>query len=323
MNDKTMRAALVTQPDGPFQTVALPRPVVREGEVLVRVLASALNPLDGKVHTGQAPHARQPLPAVLGIEMAGVVEAVGPGAPWVPGDRVMGMVGGVGGRQGTLAEFVAVDARLLAPLPRGWAPREAATLPLAFITAWEGLVDRARIQAGQTVLVQAGAGGVGAFAVQLALAQGAVVWATGRPAHRALIEGLGARFLPLDQPGATKGIGFDIVFDTLGGAFLDQSFQLVNPFGHVVSCLGWGTHSLAPLSFKGATYSGVFTLEPLLSGRNLESMGAILGHAARLAEGKALRPRLAPQRFGLDTVNDAFALLNAHTGSGRVVVDIG
>jgi NADPH:quinone reductase-like Zn-dependent oxidoreductase len=159
----------------------IPKPVAAAGQVLVRIHASGVNPLDAKIAAGKAAHARMPLPAVLGIDMAGVVEAVGPGVTaFAPGDAVFGMTGGVGGLQGSLAEYAAVDADLLAHAPRSISLREAAALPLAFITAWEGLVDRARVQAGQSVLVQGGAGGVGRMVIQLALARGAQVTATGR-----------------------------------------------------------------------------------------------------------------------------------------------
>ncbi|KLD67802.1 quinone oxidoreductase, partial [Xanthomonas hyacinthi DSM 19077] len=142
---------------------------------------------------GQAAHARQPAPAVLGIDMSGTVEAVGEGVEgFAPGDAVYGMTGGVGGVQGSMAEFASVDARLLALAPSGLPLADAAALPLGFITAWEGLVDRAKIQAGQTVLVHGGAGGVGSMAVQLAGALGARVVATGSASQLATIAAMGA-----------------------------------------------------------------------------------------------------------------------------------
>ncbi len=116
------------------------------------------------------------------------------------------------------------------------------------------------------------AGGVGHVAVQLARALGAEVFATGSAHSRAVIERLGATFIDRAERVSdyvlrlTGGRGFDRVYDTVGGVALDASFQAVRRFGHVVSCLGWGVHALAPLSFKEATYSGVFILPPLLSG---------------------------------------------------------
>ena len=171
---ETMMAAVLEQAGAPFRVAQISRPVPGAGEVLVRVAASGVNPLDTKIQAGQAEHARQRLPAVLGIDMAGTVVALGAGVTaWRPGDEVFGMVGGVGGHQGTLAEYVAVDAGLLALKPADFTMREAASVPLVFITAWEGLVDRAAVQAGQRVLVLGGAGGVGQMAIQIATAAGA------------------------------------------------------------------------------------------------------------------------------------------------------
>ena len=136
--------------------------------MLVRIHASGVNPLDTKIRAGKAEHAKQPLPAVLGLDMAGTVEEVGPGVTaFRPGDDVYGMVGGVGGLQGTLAEYVAASADLLALKPKTLSMREAAALPLITITAWEGIVDRAQVHSGQKVLVHAGAGGVGHIAYSL------------------------------------------------------------------------------------------------------------------------------------------------------------
>lgn len=327
----TMQAQCVHAPGGDFGAVTLPRPEPAAGQVLVRVHASGVNPLDTKIRAGQAAHARQPLPAVLGIDLAGVIEAVGPDVSgWAPGDAVYGMAGGIGGLQGSLAEWVAVDARLLARKPERLTMREAAALPLAVITAWEGLVDRAGVHAGQTVLVQGGAGGVGHVAVQLARAHGAQVFATVAADDFAQVRTWGAtpidfRAEPLDDylRRHTAGQGFDIVFDTVGGPVLDASFTAVRRHGgHVVSILGWGTHSLAPLSFRAASYSGVFTLLPLLSGDGRERHGAILREAAALVDQGRLLPQLDARRFTLATAADAHALVAAGQARGKVVVDV-
>src|SRR5215813_2753136 len=174
-----MKALLVDQPNGPFRLVDVPRPAPRPGEVLVRIHASGVNPLDTKIRAGVAAHARHPLPAILGMDLAGVVEDLGDGVTaFERGEQVYGMTGGVAGVPGSLAELAAVDARLLARKPRNISMREAAGLPLVAITAWEGLVDHARVSSGQRVLVQGGTGGVGHVAVQLARAFGADVHAT-------------------------------------------------------------------------------------------------------------------------------------------------
>lgn len=162
----TMQAALLEAHNAPFRLATLPRPTPGPGQALVRIHASGVNPLDIKIKQGDAAHARHPLPAILGLDLAGTVEAIGEGVTrFRPGDAVYGMTGGVGGHQGSLAEYAAVDAALLALKPAALSMRQAAALPLTAITAWEGLVDRAAVRAGQTVLIHGGAGGIGSLAI--------------------------------------------------------------------------------------------------------------------------------------------------------------
>ncbi len=329
--DDRMRAAVLDAPGAEFRLATVARPTAEAGQVLVRIKASGVNPLDIKIRAGQAPHARHPLPGILGIDLAGVVEAVGPGVTgFRRGDEVYGMTGGVAGLQGSLAEFAAVDARLLAHKPANLDWREAAALPLIFITAWEGLVDRATVHAGQKVLVQGGAGGVGHIVVQLARAFGAEVFATASEAHKDFLAELGAT--PIDYRNTaveqyvaahTGGRGFDIVYDTVGGATLDASFQAIRRFGHVVSALGWGAHALAPLSFRAATYSGVFTLLPMLTGEGRDHHGEILREATRLAETGKIVPRLDRRQFTLETIGDAHQAVGTGSAAGKIVVTVG
>lgn len=325
-----MRAYIVEQLGGPFREADIPRPTPAAGQVLVRIHASGVNPLDAKIRAGKAPHAKQPLPAVLGLDMAGVVEAIGPGvAAFRPGDEVYGMVGGVGGHQGTLAEYIAASADLLAHKPKSLTMREAAALPLITITAWEGLVDRAKVHAGQKVLIHAGAGGVGHISVQLAKAYGAEVFATVSPEKQHIVTGYGAtpidyRTLSTDQYVElhTNGEGFDIVYDTVGGATLDASFSAVKRYtGHAVSCLGYTTHSLAPLTFRGATFSGVFTLLPLLTGFGQANHGHILREAAVLADSGKLKPLMNTQQFSTKDIEAAHTAVEAGA-FGKVVIEI-
>lgn len=324
-----MRAAVLTAHNAPLQICEIPDPSPGPGEVIVRVMASGVNPLDTKIRRGEAAHAQMAPPAVLGIDMAGVVVAVGAQVQrFRAGDEVFGMTGGVGGVAGSLAELAAVDARLIAPKPKALSMEQAAAVPLGFITSWEGLVDRAGISAGQQVLIHGGAGGVGFLGVQLALARGAQVFATGSPASLEVIRQVGAtpidyRATPVNDyvDAYTGGEGFDIIVDNVGGATLDASFAAVKRYtGHVVSALGWGTHSLAPLSFRGATYSGVFTLMPLLTGRGREHHGHIMSEAARLADSGQLVPRLNTPTFSLDQVNDAHTIVENGTATGKVIV---
>ncbi|BDX35268.1 quinone oxidoreductase [Mycobacterium antarcticum] len=326
-----MRAALLTAFGGDLQVTTIADPAPTRGQVLVRITASGVNPLDTKIRRGQAAHAATVLPAVLGLDLTGVVAELGPGVTgFSVGDEVYGMTGGVGGHQGSLAEFAAVDARLLAIRPSSLSMRHCAAMPLSIITAWEGLVDRARVHPGQRVLVHGGAGGIGHIAVQLARARGAEVYATASPGNKDTIRRLGAT--PIDYTTDTVddyvgthtgGEGFDVVFDTVGGATLDDSFAAAKRYtGHVVSALGWGTHSLAPLSFRGASYSGIFALMPLLSGNGREHHGDILRHARELADTGHLIPRVDPRTFTLDKIGAAHDAVESGHTDGKVVITV-
>lgn len=326
----SMKAAVLEMHGAPFRLVEVARPAAGPNQVLVRVHASGVNPLDVKIRAGEAAHARHALPAILGLDLAGVVEAVGPGVTaFRRGDEVYGMTGGVGGVQGSLADYAAVEADLLAPKPSNLTMREAAALPLVFITAWEGLVDRAQLQSGQKVLVHGGAGGVGHVAIQIARALGAEVFATGAARSLAYISSLGATAIDRAEVAVddyvaqyTGGQGFDVIYDTAGGATLDASFAAVRRFGHVVSALGWGMHALAPLSFKSASYSGVFTLLPLLTGEGRAHHGDILRQATRLIEAGRLSPRVDPRRFSLGALDDAYQAVAEGGLQGKAVIDV-
>ncbi|KAA2242952.1 zinc-dependent alcohol dehydrogenase family protein [Chitinophaga agrisoli] len=325
-----MKALILNSYNSPLQLQEVEKPVPASGQVLIKVRSGGLNPLDLKIMSGQAGHAQTKLPAIPGIDVSGIAEAVGKDvSTFKPGDEVYGMIGGVGDNQGSLADYVAADARLLALKPKNLSFHEAAALPLIFITAWEAMVDRANVHEGQKVLVHGGAGGVGHIAVQIARARGAEVFATVNKRHFELITGYGA--VPIDYSATsveaymdryTDGEGFDVILDNVGGKTLDDAFAAVKRYtGHVVSILGWGSHSLAPLSFRGATYSGVFTLYPLLSGNGRSHHGEILRQATALIEAGMVKPTVSPSSYNLETVMDAYREVAAGS-AGKVVVDI-
>jgi NADPH:quinone reductase-like Zn-dependent oxidoreductase len=297
MSSEHMRALILEDYGAPFVYRVIDRPRPDFGEVLIRVKASGVNPLDAKIKAGEAEHAKQPLPAVLGIDMAGIVVEVGEGVTsYAPGDKVYGMTGGVAGLQGSLAEYVAVDAELIARKPANLTMREAAAIPFGFVTAWEGLVDKARIEEGQKVLIHGGSGGIGQMAIQIARAFGADVYATDTDDKQAIIEWFGATYIDADTVSVadyvnkyTRGAGFDIVFDTVGGA---------------------------------ATYSGVFTLQPMLTGMGREHHGAILREATRMAEAGQILPLLDPRHFHLQTADQALTLIVRRGETGNIVVEI-
>jgi len=326
-----MKALVLEHYGAPFVLKELERPVPKDREVLVQIKAASVNPLDTKIKAGNAGHAKTTLPAILGIDMAGIVVEVGAAVnTFKPGDKVYGMTGGIAGVQGSLAQYAAVDADLLALTPENLTMEEAASIPLGFITAWEGLVDRAEIAEGDSVLIHGGSGGVGHLAVQIAVAKGAKVFATASPAKKELVESFGATLIDYTTVTAadymdqyTNGEGFDIVFDTIGGSVLDDSFKVAKTYsGHVVSILGWGTHSIAPLSFRGATYSGVFTLLPLITGKHRAHHGEIMSEATAIIEAGQLKPIIDPTPYSFENIEEAYQAVADGKSKGKVIVKI-
>ncbi|MEN2401466.1 zinc-dependent alcohol dehydrogenase family protein [Flavobacterium sp. MC2016-06] len=324
-----MKALILEEFSADFQIKNIDKPIPAEGEVLVRIKASGINMLDTKIKAGNAAHAQVTLPAILGIDMAGIVESVGKNVTaFAPGDEVYGMTGGVGGVQGSLAEYAVVDSELLAIKPTALSFKEAAAIPLAFITAWEGLVDRAKIAAGMTVLIHGGTGSVGHIAIQLAKSFGAKIYATGSAENLDEIMAYGATAIDYNAISMeeyvneyTDGKGFDVIFDTVGGTVLDNSFKAVKKYtGHVVSILGWGSHSLAPLSFRGATYSGVFTLMPLLTGEGRAHHGEIMNKATQLANQGKLKPAVNSEDFSFENITKTYTALEKHSLKNRAIV---
>ena len=331
INNMKMKALVLKEFNTPYQLMEVEKPVAAKGEVLVKIMASGVNPLDLKIVMGKAAHAHAKPPVILGIDMAGIVESVGEEVTdFKVGDEVYGMTGGIAGVPGTLAEYAAVDTTLLALKPKNLTMREAAAVPLIFITAWEGLVDRAKVGPNKTVLVHGGAGGVGHIAVQLAKAMGAEVYTTVTETNNNLIESYGAvpinyKNLSVDEYVAkyTAGEGFDIIFDTVGNEILDASFRAAKQYtGHVLSILGWGSHSIAPLSFRGATYSGVFALYPLISGKGRGHHAEILTNATKLIEAGKIIPMVDATHYSLETISEAYLSLEQRTAKGKVIVDV-
>ena len=241
-----MRAVLMTAAGGPevLEVADLPEPqITGERDVKVRLRAAGINPVDYKLRSGGTIGGS--LPVVLGVDGAGVVEAIGPAVTrFKNGDEVYFVDGGYGPTPGTYQEVKIVDERLLARKPERLSFVEAAAAPLVTITAWEALRGRARVERGQRVLVQAGAGGVGHMAVQIARLAGARVATTVSPGPKTeLASSLGAE-LCIDYTREdvaaklrawTGTDGADVVHDTVGGKTFTACFELVRPYGDLVS----------------------------------------------------------------------------------------
>ncbi len=317
-----------------FTEMELPTPRPGPGQVLVEVAATSVNPVDTKIRAGGRAMCPD-LPAVLHMDVAGTVVELGEGvASLRPGDAIYGCAGGlktVAGENlgGALAQFMAVDAELVAPKPATLSMVEAAVLPLVTITAWEALFDRAHVGPGMRVLVHAAAGGVGHVAVQLARHAGADVVATVSSAHKAAIaRELGAAPVDYRQRDVgdyvaehTDGRGFDVVLDTVGGDNLPRSLVAARVGGTVVTILAQGRHDLAELHMKGLSLHAVFMLIPMLHGVGRGRHGEILRDAARLVDEGRLRPLIDPQRFAFAEAGAAHRKLESGAAVGKIVLE--
>jgi len=314
-----------------FRTIDIPRASIGEGEVRVKVRASSVNAVDWKIRRGIAAVLAPDFPAVLHGDVAGVVEEVGIGVrQFKPGDEVYGCAGGVKGLGGALAEYMSADAKLLAHKPASLSMREAATLPLVSITAWEGLIERAAVKPGQRVLVHAGAGGVGHIAVQLAKWAGAEVYSTVSSTEKMEVVrrlGADAAINYKDQTVSdyvqqyTDGKGFDIVFDTVGGENLDASFQAAAVNGAVVSISTHSTHDLSLLHQKGLSLHVVFMLIPMLHNQSREKHGRILRNIADLVDAGKIRPLLDKQGYSFEEASLAHRRLESGEAIGKVALE--
>jgi NADPH2:quinone reductase len=326
-----MQAVLVPQYGEPevLEAGEVEDPAPKGRDLLVDVHASAMNPIDFKIRRGALGDARQP-PFPLGFDVSGVVRQAGPDAAgFSEGDAVWASPALI--RPGAHAERVLVDARTAAPKPSSLSHEEAAGLPLVTLTAWEALHERARLQAGETVLVQGGAGGVGHVAIQLAKQAGARVLATaGRDASKQLCARLGAEkvldYNERDPAQAardeTGGQGPPVVLDCVGGAVFENSADAVAPEGRLATIVGaQGEEALKGLFLKSATLHFEMMGAPVIHGTDPARQGRILREAARFAEQGALKPHIG-QRFSLldaEQAREAHRQQETHHTVGKMV----
>lgn len=314
-----------------FENAELPKPNVKSGHVLVKISATSINTVDTKIREGgnDIPFAPA-LPAVLGMDFAGTVEAVGEGVTaFAEGDEVYGCAGGLGDLQGTLTEYIAADARLIAHKAKNLSMREAAALPLVAITAYEGL-KRAGVAEGQKVLVHGGAGGVGHVALQLARHLGADVYATGsKDKQLAWIEKMDATAINYKNETVedyvashTGGEGFDVVYDTVGSENILTSLEATKLNGQVATTVSMVELDLTVAHMKGLSLHVVFMLIPMIHNIGRDEHGKILSEITSIVEAGGLEPLLDENRYSLSEAGDAYARLISGKAMGKVVVDI-
>jgi NADPH2:quinone reductase len=328
-----MRAWVIDDFGGPdaFRVAERPVPEPGPGAVVVRVAATSVNPIDYKLRSGVAEAFAPPRPAILHGDVAGTVAAVGAGVTaFAEGDAVYGCAGGFRGcPHGALADFMPADADLLAPKPPALSFAEAAALPLVALTAWEALVWKANVGPGDAVLVHGATGGVGHVGIQLAKARGATVYATASSAEklrygRRLGATDGINYAEEDVASyvarLTEGRGFDVVFDTVGGANVERAFEAAALNGRVCTIAAREEHNLLHAYLKGLSIHTVLMLLPLMHDTGRARHGQFLRRVGQLVEDGDLRPLLDAERFTFDTIGDAHARAASGEHIGKVVV---
>jgi NADPH:quinone reductase-like Zn-dependent oxidoreductase len=320
---------------GALRLGEVPQPTLRDNDVLVEVHAAGLNLLDSKIRDGEfkliLPY--RP-PFVLGHDVAGTVVRVGSNVRrFKAGDEIYARPRD--GQVGTFAEFIAVNECDVALKPRNLTMEEAASLPLVGLTAWQVLVERAGLRAGQKVLIHAGSGGVGTFAIQLAKHLGATVATTASTANVALVEGLGADVV-IDyktQDFEKRLSGYDVVLSSLGGDTLQKSLNVLKPGGKLISISGppdphfareqglnWLLRQVMRALSLGIRrkarsaridYSFVF----------MRADGEQLRQITSLVEAGIIRP-VIDRVFQFEETNDALAYVETGRARGKVVVKL-
>ncbi|GAB4094287.1 NADP-dependent oxidoreductase [Flaviaesturariibacter terrae] len=311
-----MKAIVLGQPGDAsvlhYKEINRPRPAA--GEVLIRAEAISVNPVDIKTRKGGAFFSKlqEAPPAILGWDVAGTVEEVGPGVTdWAKGDRVFGMVNFPGSGR-AYAEHVTAPADQLARIPDGISTEEAAATTLAALTAWQVLVHRGGLRAGQRVLVHAAAGGVGHFAVQIAKQIGAYVIGTASGANHTLVRQLGAaEVIDYHARDFSKAVtDIDLVLDPIGGDTALRSLDVLRPGGLLVSIVGGAKEPVASEAERRGLRAENYLVQ---------SSGADMRDLARLLEAGHLRP-VIEHRFPFDAMAAAHAQVETGHTRGKVVL---
>jgi NADPH:quinone reductase-like Zn-dependent oxidoreductase len=313
----------------------MPDPELRDEDVLVQIHAASVNPVDLKIREGKLklilPYR---LPLILGNDLAGVVVQVGPGVRrFKPGDEVYARPHK--DRIGTFAELIAIREDAVAIKPRQLTMEEAASVPLVGLTAWQALVERASVKAGEKVLIHAGSGGVGTMAVQLAKHLGAIVATTTSTANLDWVKGLGADIV-IDyrkDDFETTLRDYDVVLDTLGGEALEKSLRVLKPGGKLVSIAGPPDPDFARQ--MGANW--VLRLAMRLLSRRIRrrakrlrvnysflfmrSSGDQLREVGSLIDAGLIRP-VVDQVLPFESTKEALAYVEKGHAKGKVVVKI-
>jgi len=330
-----MKAIVMTATGTPdvLDLVDLPRPgITAPDQVLVRLYAAGINPVDIKMREGF--YNINPMPFTLGFDGAGVIEAVGSDVTdFKAGDEVIVFFCSFGDRQGNYAEYVLTTDRSIAPKPASLSFVEAASIPLSFLTAWESLFDRGQLQSGQSVLIHAGAGGVGQFAIQLAAQRGVTVYTTvGSKEKAEFVKGLGAKEAILYKEtnfaeavnDLTNGNGVDATMDYVGGNIFAQSVAATRHYGRLITLLKIAPDvDLSNARLRNQSIGFVLVLAPLIFNLADEQsrQRGILEQVGKLVGDGKLRTHIH-KTFPLAQAKEAHIEVAKGSTTGKVVLEI-
>jgi len=301
---------------------------LKDDQVLVEVNATSINPVDNKILRG-VPLGPE-LPSPIHGDVSGIVIEIGKEVTmFKPGDQIFGIAGGLVGYCGATANHMIVNQSLIYHKPKTASFIESASLPLVFITAYEGLVEKAKLQKGQNILVIGGTGGVGHQVIQLAKILGARVTTTVSSEEKGkIVKMLGAdvvinrKEMPQDEYCKFANVdgGFDVIFDTVGGENIDKTWELVRPNGQVITTSSEG-HDLSQMHMKGLSLHVVFMLLPMLTHQDQERHQKILKYLSEKVNEGAIKTLVDEKPFNLEAVNEAHDYFESGKHIGKIVID--
>ena len=314
-----------------LERVEIDNPTASNGEVVIEVKATSVNPVDWKMRNGFGRFLIGGFPAVLHADCAGIVSEVGPGVSnFAVGDEVYSFATGMMGKPGALAEYMAADARMVARKPASLSFEEAACLPLVWTTASFALLQRTEIRSNSTLLVQGGTGGVGSMAVQLAAAKlNVAVYATcGTDEKCQVAESLGAkkafnyRCTSAEDMSAeaTGGKGFDVVFNTVGEAAINASVAACGFDSTIIDINGAFPTPPNAFQFQQMSFLSVFAGHPITHGLHQEKVGEFLDDLAKLVDEGKVKPLLDSTRFDFATIGAAHDYQEHSSPVGKIAV---
>ncbi|NJL56787.1 zinc-binding dehydrogenase [bacterium] len=313
---------------GVFELVEMERPQPKPHEVLIKVEASSVNPVDYKIRDGRGAFLCPTFPAILHPDCAGTIVEIGDDATnFEIGDRVYAFASGIAGKPGALAEYMVADARMIAKIPNNLSFIEAAALPLVSVTSWYAMIDVAQVQRSVSISCRWD-GGVGHIALQLAKIQGAVVAVTVSSSQKAEIaKNLGADIIinyneiPLSQwmETAPDEAGYDVVFNTPGAPSINGAVAAAKFGGTIVDILG-DFPTKPGFQGKWLTFKSLFAGHEIVAGTNPSYVGKILTEIAKVIEVGQLKPVIDQNRFKFSEVGLAHDYAETKSPTGKVVL---